>query len=500
MAASADTASIRDGAEKSRQPEKRRTIGDFEILGTIGRGSQGTVYRAKSLSRRRKVALKVLFPHFSLSGEAVRNFYSSLGSGQCERHPGIVPVLAAGRHRGASYIAQDLVEGGCTLAQRLKEQCREGYQPPGYFRETVKLLTAVADALQHCHAAGVVHGCLKPSSLLFAPGGRLQVSDFCLVKPVNPLDMPRAGGLPGTPCYLAPEQVPGSRAGIDPRTDVFSLGVILYEMITLERPFDGETPQQVLKKIVLKEPRRPRKVNPDVPRDLAVIALKSMEKDPAHRYQTMADLDHDLRRFLTGDVILAKPTGVAATVWKRIKRHPAKSVADAVTAAAVFLVVVVAPWLIAWSERDRRSDLEEVYSGPVQSVLAPGEGTAFTGAQAATLDEAAAIIESSFADRPEFEASLRVPLGWAFFRIGRYDDARIQFARALELREALSGSDDPKTLAIRANLAEVIAVMTGASGSLGEPAGFMGEPSGSMDEPPGSETGPAPGGPEESGL
>ncbi len=479
MAASAGTASNRDGAEKSNQPEKLRTIGDFEILGMIGRGSQGTVYRAEQISRRRRVALKILYPHFSLSGKAVRNYHSGIGSGECERHPGIVSVLAAGRYRGTSYIAQELVEGGRTLAQRLGEQCREGYQPPGYFRETAKLLTAVADALQHCHAAGVVHGALKPSNLLIAPGGHLRLSDFGLVKPANPLDMPRAGGLPGTPCYLAPEQVPGGRVGIDPRTDIFSFGVILYEMITLERPFDGETPQQVLKKIVLKEPRRPRKVNSDVPRDLAVIALKSMEKDPAHRYQTMADLDHDLRRFLTGDVILARPTGVAATIWKRIKRHPAKSVADAVTAAAVFLVVVVAPWLIAWSERDRRSDLEEVFTGPAQSILATGEGTAFTGAEAGTLDEAAAIIESSFAGKPEMEASLRVPLGWAYFRIGRYGDARKQFARALELREALSGGENPKTLAIRASLAEVIAVMGGAPHSMEEVSDSMGEPSGS---------------------
>jgi len=323
----------------SKPDSSLQIIGDFKILREIGRGGMGTVYEAEQISLNRKVALKLLPPHLSLLERDVQKFRREAEAGGRQSHPGIIAVHVVGEHDGVHYIAQELVEGGFTLAGKLDELKKTKEQPPGYFREVARLIAAVADALQHAHDHGVIHRDIKPSNILLTGEGQPKVTDFGLARVEDALELSRTGDFAGTPYYMSPEQAMSRRIGIDRRTDVYSLGVTLYEMLTLERPFDGETSQEVLKKVLLLDPVVPYKINPRTPRDLSTICLKAMEKPVERRYQSMRELADDLRRFLSGEAILAKPPGLSTKLWKLVKRNPVASVAVGVAIWAVLCSV-----------------------------------------------------------------------------------------------------------------------------------------------------------------
>ncbi len=330
-----------------------QVLGDFKIIGEIGRGGMGIVYEAEQISLHRRVALKVLPPHLSYSSDAVEKFRREAEAGGRQRHPGIVAIFAVGEHDGVHYVAQELVEKGSTLDDKLVELRGMGDLPVGYFRETAAFFVEVADALKHAHASGVIHRDVKPSNILLTAEGSPKITDFGLARVEGALSLSRTGDFAGTPYYMSPEQAMSRRIGIDHRTDVYSLGVSLYETLTLNHPFDGETSQEVLKKIIFHEPSDPRKVNRRVPRDLAVICLKAMEKEQRHRYQTMAYLADDLRRFLDGEVILAKPAGPVTRLWKRMKRNPSLSAAIGVALITALTLLCVTFWVAAKKEREK---------------------------------------------------------------------------------------------------------------------------------------------------
>jgi len=214
-----------------------------------------------------------------------------------------------------------------------------------------QLILKVCSALQHAHDGGVTHRDVKPSNILLTEDDTPKVSDFGLAKIEDALSLSRTGDFSGTPYYMSPEQAMGRRMGIDKRTDIYSLGVTLYEMLTLCLPFEGKTSQDVLKKIMLVDPEAPSKKNPQVPRDLSVICLKAMEKMPDKRYPTMNEFAEDLERFLNGDVILAKPAGPGARAWKRLKRNPVVSASVGIALAAVIVFAVVIPWIMYVNEQ-----------------------------------------------------------------------------------------------------------------------------------------------------
>jgi len=311
------------------------TLGDFKIIAMIGRGGMGTVFEAEQISLRRPVALKVLPSHLSLSDLSVQKFHREAEAGGRQSHPGVVAVHAVGEFEGRHFIAQELVPGGATIADRIKEVAQRDAQPSGHYREVAGLFVAIADALDHAHRAGVIHRDVKPSNILLDGEGRPKVTDFGLAKVEDALELSRSGEFAGTPYYMSPEQAMRRRQKIDSRTDIYSLGVTLYEMLTLKRPFEGVTSHDVLKQILVGAPQDPRKLDRRVPRDLAVICLKAMEKEPEKRYQRMSEMAADLGRYMTGDVIEARPASSSVKLWKLIQRHPVVSVAASVVLLAV---------------------------------------------------------------------------------------------------------------------------------------------------------------------
>jgi len=317
-------------------------LGDFRAIREIGRGGMGSVYEAEQISLKRRVALKVLWPHLSIVETAVLKFRREAEAGSRQSHSGIVSVFAVGEQGGMHYIAQELVKGAGTLADKMDEYREAGTLPQGYFREAAGLIAGVTDALQHAHTSGVIHRDVKPSNILLTEKGFPKVSDFGLARVEGALALSRTGDFCGTPYYTSPEQAMSRRISIDHRTDIFSLGVTLYEALTLKRPFDGETSHEVLRKVLFHEPQDPRQVNSRVPRDLAVICLKAIEKGPKHRYQTMAELGEDLGRFLEGESILARPAGRIRKAANWLRRHQLQALATAASALAFLAIFVLA--------------------------------------------------------------------------------------------------------------------------------------------------------------
>jgi eukaryotic-like serine/threonine-protein kinase len=342
------------GAIEGKDSSSGKILGDYRILEEIGRGGMGVVYKAEQVSLNRNVALKVLPAYLNFSDQAVLKFRREAEAGGRQSHPGIVAVHSVGECGGAHFIAQELVEGGYTLEDWLERHRGEGGLPMGYFREVAKLVSKVADALRHAHTSGVIHRDVKPSNILLTPEGVPKLTDFGLAKVEDALSLSRSGSFAGTPYYMSPEQAGSSQKGIDHRTDIFSLGVTLYEMLTLAKPFEGETSHEVLKKILSQEPRNPRRVNVRVPHDLEVICLKALEKDPQHRYDTMSDFLADIERFLAGEVIHARPAGVLTRTGKWIKRNPTLSVGICTAIGALVVsVFLYLQWRIAETEKAR---------------------------------------------------------------------------------------------------------------------------------------------------
>jgi tetratricopeptide (TPR) repeat protein len=213
--------------------------------------------------------------------------------------------------------------------------------PRDWYEKTAGLLAQVADAVQAAHEAGIVHRDIKPGNILITRDGQPKVADFGLAMVVDDLHRSRSGELIGTPFYMSPEQAAGARTGLDHRTDVFSLGTTLYESLTLERPFEGETREKVVEQILLHEPPDARRMRPSVPRDLAVICMKALAKRRERRYQSAVELADELRRWLASEPILAKPPGPVLRAGKWVRRNPVRTgFAAAFTVMAGLLLLV----------------------------------------------------------------------------------------------------------------------------------------------------------------
>jgi non-specific serine/threonine protein kinase/serine/threonine-protein kinase len=316
-----------------------RVLGDYRLVQRIGRGGMGEVWEAEQLSLSRRVALKFLLPE-RVDSKGLDFFAREARAGGKLAHPGIVAVHGTGETDGLHWIAMELVEESCDLRHSLDGFREEGELGEGYYRHVAEFIAELADAVEAAHTAGVIHRDLKPGNILVTRDDRPKLTDFGLAKLVDERSLSMAGELAGTYYYMSPEQVASKRAGLDHRTDVFSLGVVLYEMLTLVKPFEGDTSEQVASKILWEDPPSPKELRSKVPLDLAVICGKAMEKDRDRRYQTMAEFAADLRRHLANEPILAKPSGALVRLKKWVRRNPTKTVAWVGAVVAVALVAV----------------------------------------------------------------------------------------------------------------------------------------------------------------
>jgi len=314
-------------------------LGDFRIVREIGRGGMGVIYEAEQLSLKRRVALKVLRSHLTLDRSTVERFHREATTIAALRHPNIVEIYVVGEQDGHHYFAMELIEGESLdhlLERRRKDPLAATSKGQ---RETIGMIctttAAVADALDFAHRHGVVHRDVKPSNVLLGRDGRVILTDFGIARVIDSTGGVTTKEVLGTPHYLAPEQVLGRRDLVDAKTDVYALGVTLFEMLTLRRPFDGDTAQVILARITNQEPTPPRKLNPLVPRDLETICLTAMEKRRELRYGSAAAMAEDLRRFLDYRPIEAMPIGPWERLIRLVRRNPWRFAAGVLFVAAV---------------------------------------------------------------------------------------------------------------------------------------------------------------------
>jgi predicted Ser/Thr protein kinase/tetratricopeptide (TPR) repeat protein len=325
----------------------RKIVGDYEVIDEIARGAMGVVYKARHTTLGRVVALKVLLAGEHASPQQVTRFEREARAAAKLRHPNIVPIYEIGQHEGRRYFTMDFIEGrplDMLIAHKRITVPR-----------ALETAAAVADALAYAHGRGVIHRDIKPSNIMIDRQGRPQIMDFGLAKQLDSdTKFTRTGTTIGTPSYMSPEQARGENDRIDVRSDVYSLGAVLYEMLTGQAPFVGETMMNIVMKVIHDEPVPPRRLNPKLHRDIQTIVLKAMEKDPDRRYQTMGELANDIRRYLTGEMISARPAGPLRRVTKTVRRFRTTIVVGASIAAVATLVSGAI--ILALMEQQREAD------------------------------------------------------------------------------------------------------------------------------------------------
>src|SRR5262249_54587802 len=298
----------------------------------VARGGMGIVYRARQISLDRIVALKMLLFGPLASPEFVKRFRAEASAAASLQHPNIVAIHEVGVHQGQQYFAMDYVEG-----QSLAKLLANGPLPA---TRAAHYLKTIAEAIHYAHERGILHRDLKPSNVLIDPNDQPRVTDFGLARRIEgDSELTMTGQVLGSPNYMPPEQAAGKRGKLSRRSDVYSLGAMLYHLLTGRPPFVGEALTDTLEQVLNSEPVGPRLLNPAVPRDLQTICLKCLEKESGKRYATAQDLSFELGRFLNDEPIQARPISRAERVWRWCRRKPA--LAGTLAAAQLLLLALL---------------------------------------------------------------------------------------------------------------------------------------------------------------
>ena len=332
------------------QPFRAPAVSGYELLDELGRGGMGVVYRARQVSLNRMVALKMMRAgDLATAAEAIR-FRGEAEAVARLQHPNIVQIYEVGEHEGRPFLALEFLDGGSL--DRLLGGTPQAAGP------AARRVQTLARAVHAAHQCGIVHRDLKPANILLTAGGTPKISDFGLAKRLDreTAQTPSAAVL-GTPSYMAPEQAGGSAAGdadgrrIGPAADIHALGAILYELLTGRPPFLGQTPLHTVQQVLQNDPVPPTRLQPKVPRDLETVCLKCLQKKPEQRYRTAGELADDLRRFLGGEPVRARPVGLAGRLRRWCWRKPAVAALAAAVAGLLALLLLgsllAGAWLVA---------------------------------------------------------------------------------------------------------------------------------------------------------
>lgn len=312
--------------------------GDFELVRELGAGSSAVVWEARQHSLDRRVAIKFLrLPLAVLSERSIERFKREGLILAGVRHPGIASVYVVGTFGAVPYLIQELISGAGSLSgllSDLKESKRAGASlSRQHYRRVAAWIKDVAQALSKVHEAGILHRDIKPANILVGDDGRARLIDFGLALVGEEGDLTHEGETLGTLLYMNPEQLMGVAGQVDERSEVFSLGVCLYEALTFERPFRGDTDAQIFQKIVHDDPQDPRALHSKVPDELAAVVTKMLEKRPSRRYQRMEEVSADLDAFLLGDPVSATYPSRALQSWRWVRRRPLVLVSLALSVA-----------------------------------------------------------------------------------------------------------------------------------------------------------------------
>ena len=496
-------------AEPVGAKDRTPRIEGYQITGRLGEGGMGVVWRAVQLSTRREVALKLLTAGSFAGERARRRFEREVELAAALEHPNIARVYDSGLRRGVYYYAMELIEGVPL----------DAYVETNTFpqRDVLELAAKVARAVQHAHQRGVIHRDLKPSNILVTEDAEPHVLDFGLAKMLlaegDQLEVSHDGDVVGTPAYMSPEQAAGHHVSADTRSDVYSLGVILYRLLTGESSHDlTGTRYEVLRRIAEEEVRRPREISRSIDRELEALLLKALAHDAERRYATAGDLAEDIDNYLAGDPLLARKPTTTYFLMKRLRKHWLP-----VSVGLLFVIVLMAkaPVMVGFAvlaviagiagfayvrilgekrraeeERNRAEDerkradeerlkaeeerkradaerlkAEKARDNAVASTTFLQEMLSFAAPEYSKgrditvrelLDTAAGGIAAKFGAQPETEVAVRNAIGGTYVGLGLHADAEEQYANAWKLGKDTLGEDSPYTLAAMEGMGHVL--------------------------------------------